>query len=66
MFNLRMLNDVEVIEMYQVKISYRFVALEDLCGDVDISRTWESIGQNIKTSVTESLGYNELTHYTIR
>jgi hypothetical protein len=63
MFNLRMLNDVEVREMYQVKISYRFVALEDLCGDVDISRTWENIGQNIKTSVTESLGYNELTQH---
>jgi hypothetical protein len=28
--------------------------------DVDISRAWESIGENMETSTTESLGYYEL------
>jgi hypothetical protein len=28
--------------------------------DVDINRAWESIRENIKASVTESLGYYEL------
>jgi hypothetical protein len=43
-FNLKKLNYVEVKEQYQVKISNRCVALEDLnYDDVDISRAWESI-----------------------
>jgi len=40
-FNVKNLNDVEVKEQYQVKISNRFAALENLGGgggDVDISR----------------------------
>jgi hypothetical protein len=28
--------------------------------DVDIRRAWESIGENMKSSATESLGYCEL------
>jgi hypothetical protein len=43
--NLKKLNDVEVTERYQVKISNRFAALENLdCGDdVDINRACEGI-----------------------
>jgi len=41
--NLKKLNDVEVKEQYQVKISNRFAALENLDDDVDINRAWESI-----------------------
>jgi hypothetical protein len=43
--NLKKLNDVEVKEQYQVKISNRFAAVENLddddsdSDDVDISRT---------------------------
>jgi hypothetical protein len=40
-FNLRKLNDVDVKELYQVKISNRFAALENLDDDVDISRASE-------------------------
>jgi hypothetical protein len=41
--NLKKLNDVEVKEQYQVKISNSFAALENLDDDVDITRAWESI-----------------------
>jgi hypothetical protein len=41
-FNLK-LNDVEDEERYEVKISNRFAAIENLDGDVDINRTWKSI-----------------------
>jgi hypothetical protein len=37
-FNLREVNDVEVKEKYQVKITNRFAALENLDDDMDISR----------------------------
>jgi hypothetical protein len=42
-FNLNKLNNVEIQEQYQVKISNRFVALENLNDNADIKRTWESI-----------------------
>jgi hypothetical protein len=42
------LNDVEVKEQYQVKISNRFAALENFEDDIDINSTWESITENIK------------------
>jgi hypothetical protein len=45
-FNLRKLNDVEVKEQYQVKISNKFVVLENLDNDddnVEINWAWESI-----------------------
>jgi hypothetical protein len=38
-FNLKKLNDVEVKEQYQIKISYMFADLENLDDDVDINRT---------------------------
>jgi len=59
--NLKKLNDVEVKEQYQVKISNRFAAVENLddddsdSDDVDISRTWESIRENKKALATENL-----------
>jgi hypothetical protein len=42
------INDAEVKEEYQVKISDRFEALENLDDDVDISGAWENITNNIK------------------
>jgi len=62
-FNLKKLNDVEVKKQYQVKISNRFAALENLDDDddddddVDINRIWESIIKNMRASATVSLGY---------
>jgi hypothetical protein len=41
--NIKKLNDVEVQEQYQVKISNRLAVLENLDNDVDISRSWENI-----------------------
>jgi hypothetical protein len=47
-FNFRTLNDGEVKEQYQIKISNRFAALEELDDDDDaINRVSESIRDNI-------------------
>jgi predicted RecB family endonuclease len=43
--NLKKLNDVEVEEQYQVKISNRLAAVENLDDKVDISRASQSIIQ---------------------
>ena len=59
-FNLRKLNEPEVREQYQIEITYRFVALENLNDDEDVNRTWENIKENIQTSAKESLGLQEL------
>jgi len=55
-FNLRKLNEPEVREQYQIEITNRFVALENLNDDEDADRTWEKIKENIQTSAKESLG----------
>jgi hypothetical protein len=61
-FDLKKLNDVEVKEKYQVEISNRFAALESLHDSFDINNAWESIGENIKTSTKENIGYQKLKH----
>jgi hypothetical protein len=53
-FNLRKLNELEVKKQYQIEITNRFAALENLNVDEDINRAWESIKENIKTSAKES------------
>jgi hypothetical protein len=40
-FDLRKLNDAEVKEQYQVKITNRFAAFENFHENVDMNRTWE-------------------------
>jgi hypothetical protein len=63
-FNLKKLNDVAVKEMYQVKNSNTFVALECLDDhDVDSSRAWESIREHTKAAATKSLGYYEVKQH---
>jgi len=54
-FNLRMLNALDVRKQYQIKISNRFAAMENLSDGDDIRRAWENIKENIKTSAKESL-----------
>jgi len=49
-FNLRKLNELEVKEKYQIEITKRFEALENLDVDEDVNRAWENIKENIKTS----------------
>ena len=59
-FNLRKLKELEVKEKYQIEITDRFAALENLSDSEDINRAWENIKENIKTSAKESLGLYEL------
>jgi hypothetical protein len=42
-FDLRKLNDAEVREQYQVKITNRFAALENSDDKVDMNTAWENI-----------------------
>ena len=46
-FNLRKLNEPEVREEYQIKITNRFAALENSDDDEDINGTWENIKENV-------------------
>jgi len=54
------LNEPEVREQYQIEITNRFAALENLKDDEDVGRSWENIKENIQTSAKESLGLHEL------
>jgi len=62
-FNLRKLNELEVRKRYQIEITNRFAALENLKDDEDVNRTWENIKENIKTSAKERLGLHELKQH---
>jgi hypothetical protein len=62
-FDLRKLNDAEVKEQYQVKITNRFAALESCDDNVDMNTAWENIRENIKTSAKQSQGNYELQQH---
>jgi hypothetical protein len=64
-FNLRKLNELEVKEKYQIEITHRFAALENLNVDQDVNRAWESIKEDIKTSAKENLGLHELKQHKL-
>ena len=57
---MRKLNEPDVREQYQIEITNRFAALENVNVDEDVNRTWENIKENIQTSAEESLGLHEL------
>jgi len=59
-FNLMKLNNLEVRKQYQIKISNRVAALEELSDCKNINRAWENIKENVKTSAKENLGLYEL------
>ena len=59
-FKLGKLNESEVKEKYQIEITKRFAALENLNVDDDVNRVWENIKESIKTSTKDSLGLHEL------
>jgi hypothetical protein len=65
-FNLKKLNEVEGKEQYRPEISNRFASLENLDVEVNINRAWETIRENTKISVKESLGYYELKKHKTR
>jgi hypothetical protein len=54
-FNLGKLNELQVRKQYQIEITNRFAALENLNDKEDINRAWESIKENIVTSAKESV-----------
>jgi len=58
-FNLRELNELEVKEKYQIELTNRFEALENLDVDEDVNRAWENIKYNIKTKAKKSIGLHE-------
>jgi len=61
--NLRKLNELQVRKQYQIKISNRFAALENLSDSEDIHRALENIKENIKTSAKDSLGLYKLKQH---
>ena len=63
-FNLRKLNELEVRKQYEIKISNKFAALENLNDSEDIYRAWENIKENIKIAAKETLGLYELKQHT--
>jgi hypothetical protein len=58
-FNLKKLKELEVRKQYQIEITNRFAALENLDNDGDINRAWENIKESIQTSARESLGLHD-------
>ena len=58
-FNLRKLKELEVKEKYQIEITNRLAALENLNVYEDVNRVWENVKENIKTSAKDSLGLHE-------
>jgi hypothetical protein len=62
-FNLRKLSELEPSRYYQIKISNRCTALENLNDSEDIKRACENIKQNIKTSAKDSLGLYEMKQH---
>jgi hypothetical protein len=48
-FNLRKINELEVMKQHQIKITNMFAALEYLSDYEGINRAWENIKENIKT-----------------
>jgi len=59
-FNLR---ELEVRKQYQIEISNRIAAVENLSGRKEINRTWENVKESIKTSAKVSLGMHELQQH---
>jgi hypothetical protein len=62
-FNLKKLNEWEVMEQYQVTIKTKFSALENLEDTGDINRAWDAIRENIKISGKECIGHCEAKSY---
>jgi hypothetical protein len=62
-FNLKKLSEMEVRKQFQIEISNRFEALENLNDSEDVNRAWENITENIKFSAKETQGlYTQKQH----
>jgi len=62
-FNLRKLNELEFRTQYQIEITNRGAALENLSDGDEINKAWVNIKENIKTSAKVSLGLHELKQH---
>jgi hypothetical protein len=62
-FNLKKIKEAEGKEKYHVEVSNTFAAFEDLDAGVEINTIWETIRENIKISVEESVGDYELKQH---
>jgi hypothetical protein len=62
-FNLWTLNELKIRKQYQIEISNRFAALENLSVSKGMNRAWENIKDNIKTLAKECLGLHELKQH---
>jgi hypothetical protein len=60
---LKKLNEGEVKEQYQVTVTNKLAALENLEDNGNINRAWNTIRENIKISAKESLSYCESKHH---
>ena len=58
-----MLNELEVRKQYQIEITNKVAALENLSDNEDINRAWENIKENNKTSAKEIQGLRELKQH---
>ena len=54
---------MEVRKRYQIEITNRFAALENLREDEDINRGWEIMKENMETPDTESLVMHEIKQH---
>jgi bifunctional DNA-binding transcriptional regulator/antitoxin component of YhaV-PrlF toxin-antitoxin module len=62
-FNIKRLSEMKVRKQFQIEISNRFEALENLNDSEDINRASENIRENIKISAKETLGlYRQKQH----
>ena len=59
-FNLRKLSELEARKQYQIKISNRYRALENLNDSEGINKAKENVIEHIKPSAKRSLGLFEL------
>ena len=62
-FNLRNLCELKVTKQYQINISNRFAALENLNDNEDINTASGYITENIKTPAKDSIGLYELKQH---
>jgi hypothetical protein len=51
-------NELEVRKQYQIEITNRFAALENLDSDGDIHRAWENMGCTNQSSINHGLMKN--------
>jgi hypothetical protein len=60
--NLKMLNEGDVKEQYQVTVRNKFAALENVEDSGDINGAWDNISENIKISGKEILSCCDSKH----